>query len=176
MSKRRKSMALASITRGLATGVAATALMLCVQPASAGENFGSLQGMVKNAAGQPVSGAFVRLKNADKRLTFMVISQNGGTFTANDLPAGNYTVQAIEGKNQSAISAAVAVATGKASKIDVALTNARGPMLAAAWPDRIPEDKFDALPKDAKALPEGQYKQLVAEKCTVCHDVQRILG
>ena len=82
----------------LATGVAAAAIMLCVQPASANENFGSLQGMVKNAAGQPVSGAFVRLKNADKRLSFMVISQNGGAFAASDLPPGNYTVQAIERK------------------------------------------------------------------------------
>jgi streptogramin lyase len=169
-------MALAFITRGLATGVAAAALMLCVQPVSAGENFGSLQGTVKNATGQPVSGAFVRLKNADKRLSFMVISQNGGAFAANDLPAGNYTVQAIEGKNQSAISAAVAVAAGKASKQDVALTNPRGAMLNPAWPERVPEDQFDRLPKDAKALPEGQFKQLAAEKCTVCHDVQRILG
>ena len=169
-------MALAQLTRGLATGVAAAAIIFAISPASAGENYGSLQGVVKSPSGQPVSGAFVRLRNPDKRLTFMVISQNGGAFAATDLPAGNYTVQAIEGKNQSAVSSAVAVAAGKASKIDVALTNARGPMLAAAWPDRIPEDKFDALPKDAKALPEGQYKQLVAEKCTVCHDVQRILG
>ena len=110
-------MALVNFTRGLATGVAAAAIMLCVQPASANENFGSLQGMVKNAAGQPVSGAFVRLKNADKRLTFMVVSQNGGAFNASDLPAGNYTVQAIEGKNQSTISSAVAVSAGKAAKM-----------------------------------------------------------
>jgi streptogramin lyase len=169
-------MALVNLTRGLATGVAAAAIMLSVQTSSANENFGSLQGTVKNAAGQPVSGAFVRLKNADKRLSFMVISQNGGAFTAADLPAGNYTVQAIEGKNQSAISTPVAVSAGKAAKMDVALTNPRGPMLAAAWPERIPEDQFDRLAKDASALPAGDFKQLVSEKCTVCHDVQRILG
>jgi len=132
--------------------------------------------MVKNAAGQPVSGAFVRLKNADKRLTFMVVSQNGGAFNASDLPAGNYTVQAIEGKNQSTISPAVAVSAGKAAKMDVALTSPRGAMLAPAWPERVPEDQFDRLPKEATALPAGDFKQLVSEKCTVCHDVQRILG
>ena len=168
-------MALANISRGLATGVAAAAIMFCVQSASASD-FGSLQGVVKNAAGQPVSGAFVRLKNTDGRLTFMVVSQSGGAFSAGDLPAGNYTVQAIEGKNQSPISAAVAVAPGKSAKIDVSLTGQRGPMLAAAWPQRIPEDQFDGLSKDAKDLPAGDFKQLVAEKCTVCHDVQRILG
>ncbi len=136
-------MTLVNITRGFATGVAAVAIMLSAQAASANENYGSLQGMVKNAAGQPVSGAFVRLKNAGKRLTFMVISQNGGAFAAADLPAGNYTVQAIEGKNQSAISAPVAVNAGKASKLDVALTAPRGAMLPAAWPERVPEDQFD---------------------------------
>ena len=169
-------MALVHLTRGLATGVAAAAIMLCLQPASANENFGSLQGVVKNAAGQPVSGAFVRVKNAGKRLTFMVISQNGGAFKASDLPAGDYTVQAIEGKNQSGISAAVAVTAGKAAKQDVALGNTRGAMLPAAWPERVPEDQFDRMPKDTSALPAGEFKQLVAEKCTVCHDVQRILG
>ena len=113
-----EQMRLVNITRGLSTGVAAAAIVLCAQAVSANENFGSLQGVVKSAAGQPVSGAFVRLKNAEKRLTFMVISQNGGAFTAADLPAGNYTVQAIEGKNQSAVSAPVAVSAGKAAKLD----------------------------------------------------------
>lgn len=36
---------------------------------------GSLQGVVKSSSGDPVSGAFVKLKNAERRLTFMVISQ-----------------------------------------------------------------------------------------------------
>ena len=169
-------MTLATISRSLASGVAAAAIMFCVQPTSANENYGSVQGVVKNAAGQPVSGAFVRLKNADKRLSFMVISQDKGAFTATDLPAGSYTVQAIEGKNQSPISSAVSVAAGKPAKMDVSLTGARGAMLPAAWPERIPEDQFDRLSKDAKDLPAGEFKQLAAEKCTVCHDVQRILG
>ena len=45
-AKEEEAMALVNLTRGLATGVAAAAIMLCVQPASANENFGSLQGMV----------------------------------------------------------------------------------------------------------------------------------
>ena len=168
-------MASAIIRRGLASGVAAAAIMFCVQPSMA-ENFGSVQGVVKNAAGQPVSGAFVRVKNADRRLSFLVISQDKGAFSASDLPTGNYTVQAIEGKSQSPISSPVPVAAGKAAKMDVSLTGVRGPMLPAAWPERVPEDQFDRLSTDTKDLPAGEFKQLVAEKCTVCHDVQRILG
>jgi len=168
-------MGLNKISRSLAMGVAAGAIMFCVQPAFA-DNSGSVQGVVKNAAGQPVSGAFVRLKNADKRLSFMVISQANGTYTAKDLPAGNYTVQAIGAANQSPISPAVAVAEGKAAKLDVALSSPRGPMLTPAWPGRVPEVQVAKVSKDAKDLPGGDFKQLVAEKCTVCHDVQRILS
>ena len=54
-----------------------------------------LQGMVTDSSGQPVAGAFVRLDSTDKRLTFMVISQAAGRYTADRLPAGIYNVQAI---------------------------------------------------------------------------------
>jgi streptogramin lyase len=169
-------MTITHLTRTLALGVAAGALVLGAQSAMALDNAGSLQGVVKNAAGQPVTGAFVRLKNADKRLTFMVPSQAGGAYAAKDLPPGNYTVQAVGGNNQSAISAPVAVAANKAATMDVALTNARGPQLTPAWPGRVPEVQVAKVSKDAKDLPAGDGKALVAEKCTVCHDVQRILS
>ena len=169
-------MALRDISRNLAMGIAAGAVMLCVQPVMALDNAGSVEGVVKNAAGQPVAGAFVRLKNAEKRLTFMVVSQNQGAFTAKDLPPGKYTAQAIGGTNQSAVSAPVDVASGKAAKIDVTLTAARGPLLTPAWPGRVPEAQVAKISTDAKDLPAGAAKALTAEKCTVCHDVQRILS
>ena len=169
-------MALRDISRNLAMGIAAGAVMLCVQPVMALDNAGSVEGVVKNAAGQPVTGAFVRVKNADKRLTFMVVSQNQGAFAAKDLPPGKYTVQAVGGANQSAVSAPVDVASGKAAKIDVALTSARGPMLTPAWPGRVPEAQVAKVSTDAKDLPGGAAKALTSEKCTTCHDVQRILS
>ena len=110
-------MALRDISRNLAMGIAAGAVVLCIQPVMAVDNAGSVEGVVKSASGQPVAGAFVRLRNADKRLTFMVVSQDKGMYTAKDLPAGKYTAQAIGGTNQSAISAAVDVTPGKAAKI-----------------------------------------------------------
>src|SRR5438270_10315450 len=97
--QREERMALKGLSRSLATGVAAGTLLFFVQPVSAA-NSGTVQGVVKNAAGQPVAGAFVRLRNAGKRLSFMVISQGNGSYTANNLPDGNYTVQGIEGTNQ----------------------------------------------------------------------------
>ena len=169
-------MALRDISRNLAMGIAAGAVMLCASPVMAVDNAGSVEGVVKSASGQPVAGAFVRLRNAETRLSFMVVSQDKGMFTAKDLPAGKYTVQGIGGTNQSAISAPLDVAPGKASKIDVALTNARGPQLTPAWPGRVPEVQVAKISTDAKDLPTGDGKQLMSEKCTVCHDVQRILS
>ena len=56
---------------------------------------GTLEGVVKSADGKPLEGDFVKLKNAPRWLTFMVISQEKGRYTATDLPLGNYTVQGV---------------------------------------------------------------------------------
>jgi len=50
---------------------------------------GILHGVVKDAAGAPVAGAFVKLNNSERRLTFMVISQAQGRYSVNNLPNGN---------------------------------------------------------------------------------------
>jgi streptogramin lyase/mono/diheme cytochrome c family protein len=84
-------------------------------------------------------------------------------------------VQAVGGGFQSNISAPVSVTIGASAKADVALTNARGPMLPPAWPQRIPEALADKTSKDFNNLPAGESKMLVAQSCTPCHDVQRIM-
>src|SRR5262245_56906766 len=110
-----------SITSNLSLGVAAGVLMFAASPALALDNAGSLSGVVNGANGQPVAGAFVRLKNAEKRLTFMVVSQAGGRYTASDLPPGSYTVQGVGGTMQSAISAPVTVSANQTAQSNVAL-------------------------------------------------------
>jgi streptogramin lyase/cytochrome c5 len=160
----------------LALGSAAGLALLCSGSAFALDNAGSLQGVVNGANGQPVTGAFVRLKNADKRLTFMVVSQAGGKYTASDLPPGSYTVQGIGGTMQSAVSAPVTVSANQTANSNVALNQNRGPLLSPSWPGRVPQAQLASVPKEATALPAGDGKALVAEKCTVCHDVQRIMA
>ena len=91
-------------------------------PAASAQDAGTLTGVIKDAAGAPVEGAFVQMKNAQRRLNFMVITQAGGKFTNARLPAGNYVVQAIGGEQQSALSAPVEVAAGKSASVDLALT------------------------------------------------------
>jgi streptogramin lyase len=134
-----------------------------------------VQGVVNDASGKPVTGAMVKLKNEARRLTFMVPSQEQGRFEAKDLPVGQYTVQGVGGGFQSAVSAPVSVTANGSAKADVKLTAARGPMLPPAWPLRIPEAAVEKTSKDFNALPAGESKMLVAQACTPCHDVQRIM-
>ncbi len=160
----------------LALGTAAGLTLLASGTAFAYDNPATITGVVNGANGQPVSGAFVRLKNDATRLTFMVVSQAGGKYTATDLPAGSYTIQGIGGTMQSAISQPVSVAANATATSNLALNANRGPMLTPSWPGRLPQDQLDNVPKDAASLPAGEAKQLVSDKCTVCHDVQRIMA
>ena len=140
---------------------------------------GTLQGVVKNSSEAPVSGAFVKLKNAERPIMFMVATQAQGRFTANNLPAGKYVVQAIAGDSQSELSAPIDVAAGRPATLDLSLTAMRTPQLPGAWPGRRPGERggeAEAATRGAPTLAEGVGKQIVETKCAVaCHDAQRIV-
>src|SRR5215470_19695149 len=84
------------IIYALVAVVAAVALLRSGSSSSvrAAEERGVLQGVVKNTSGAPVAGAFVKMKDAQKRLTVMVISQEQGRYTAH-VPPGTYVVQGV---------------------------------------------------------------------------------
>ncbi len=152
---------------------AAALLFLCGQFAWAAENSSTVEGVVQDASGKPVSGAFVKLKNNERHLEFMVISQAQGHYTVSNLPAGQYVIQGVGGGFQSGISAPVDVAEGKTAKLDLLLTAKQGPMLPRAWPMKTPEALMVTVSKE---LPEGDGKKLVAARCTTCHDTERFVG
>ena len=168
-------MTLTNVARYLAAGVAAGAVLLAAQSGWAQGDRGAVQGVINDASGRPVAGAFVKLKNDVRRLTFMVITKEQGQFDAKNLPPGQYRVQGVGGGYESDWFNNVTVTSGGSAKVGVQLTNKQGPMLTPAWPKRLPQDQVALTSKDAKDLPEGPGKQLVSEKCTVCHDVQRIM-
>src|SRR5215469_6343276 len=149
-------MSLRNVTRNLAVGIAAGVALVATHSAFAADERGSVQGVVNDASGKPVVGAMVRVKNAERRLTFMVPSQDGGRYEIKDLPVGQYTVQGIGGNFQSAVSAPVSVAANAAAKADVALTAARGALLPPAWPQRVPELQVAKTSKDFNDLPAGE--------------------
>src|SRR5262245_15011290 len=148
--------------------------MVSVSSVRGADNLGTLQGVVKDAAGAPVAGAFVKMKNAEYRLTFMVISQAQGRYSAN-VPPGKYVVQGVGGEYQSALSTQKDVSAGRPTTVDVALTDKRAPRLPNAWPGRPPgQGGGEAAATAPLKLPDGNGKQLVTGKCSVCHDAARI--
>ena len=148
-------MSLTHLNRCLAAGIAAGALVFAAQAVLAADG-GTVTGVVSDASGRPVSGAFVKLKNDQRRLTFMVISRDQGRFEAKDLPPGQYRVQGVAGDNQSQWFSNVAVtAGGEDAKVGLFLNEKRGPDLAPAWPQRVPEEQVDKTPKDETGLPQG---------------------
>ena len=154
--------------------VLAMMAMIAAVSIRAADSTGVLEGVVKDNAGAPVAGAFVKMKNAERRLTFMVVSQAQGRYTAN-VPPGKYVVQGVGGEYQSTLSAPKDVAAGRSTSIDVALSDKRAPRLPNAWPGRPPgQGGGEAAGTAPLKLPDGNGKQLVTGKCTACHDAARI--
>src|SRR5262249_24474685 len=119
-------MTSANVRRYLPLGIATGVLLLAAPAARAADDRRSVQGVVNDASGKPVAGAFVNLKNADRRLPFMVISQDGGRFEAKALPVGQYKVQGVGAGLESEWSAAVGVAAGQSAKLGLSLTKKSG--------------------------------------------------
>src|SRR5213593_106499 len=158
--------------------VLAVIALLCPRLIQAQDRAATLQGVIKDSQGAPVAGAFVKMKNAERRLAFMVISQAQGRYSVNTLPAGKYVVQAIGGDYQSELSQPVDVAPGKPATVDLALTATRAPQLAGAWPGRLPGEQggeADEARSGPPPLPEGDGREIILAKCVSCHDAQRII-
>jgi virginiamycin B lyase len=169
---------LEQVRRNFSVVLATVVVLACGFSAAAAEYTGVVQGVVKNSSGAPVAGAFVKLKNADRRLTFMVISQDQGRYQANHLPPGSYMVQGIGGEYQSQPASSVAVAEGKSATLDLSLTVQRAPALPNAWPGRTPGQgggESESAPAPLNP-PDGPAKQIVMGKCSVCHDAARIVN
>jgi len=161
-------------TRSKFMGIfAAVLFFLCGQFARAAENNSTIEGVVQDTSGKPVTGAFVKLKNNERHLEFMVISQAQGQYTVSNLPAGQYVIQGVGGGYQSNVSAPVDVAEGKTAKQDLSLTNKQGPMLPRAWPMKTPEALMVTVSKE---LPEGEGEKLVGAGGTECHDREGCVG
>ena len=122
--------------------------------------------MVKSASGEPVAGAFVRVRSADLGLTFMVVSQDQGRYRTPDLLPGRYTVEGIGGEYQSSVSGPLEVRSGQQAKMDVALNARRPPSVERK---QMTSDDYKAM------MPEGEAKTLLASRCVLCHGLERIV-
>jgi streptogramin lyase len=144
--------------------VATAVVALLCSPLSA-QNTSAVSGVVKNAAGQPLEGAFVRVHSAETRLGFLVVSQAGGRYTTPNLLPGKYTVEGIGGEYQSNPSMPVQVSAGQQAKLDIVLDVARKP---------TPPRKRRTQADYAATMPDEPAKQLILSKCVGCHDLDGV--
>src|SRR5882762_9842896 len=132
-------------SRTILAASAAVVLFVSVHPVRAADFAGSVEGVVKSASGQALSGAYVKLTNPERALTFMVVSQAQGRYTANNLPPGNYTVQGIGNGLQSKLTS-VTLTDGKPASADVSLTDQQGNVVPNGWirsPGRVAGNELD---------------------------------
>jgi streptogramin lyase len=155
-ANRDRSVAVLVITLAV---LAFSALRLQVQ------NTG-ITGVVKNASGQPVEGALVRVRSADLGLTFMVVSQAQGLYRTPNLLPGNYTIEAIGGDYQSNAAETVEVRSRKQEKLDLQLSTVRKPTSSR---------KRMTQAEHAARMPDGPAKELILTKCVVCHSLDGAL-
>src|SRR5215467_301228 len=73
----------------------------------------SITGILRNASGEPVQGALIKIKSKELGLGFMVVSQAQGRYTSPNLAAGAYQVQAFGNNYQSELSQPTAVNNGE---------------------------------------------------------------
>ena len=154
---------------------AAALLLGSVQSVRAEDFAGSVQGVVKSASGQALPGAYVKLINAERRLTFMLVTQAQGRYSMNNLPPGQYTVQGV-GNGYQSKPTPIALTAGKPATADVALTDTQGPVIANGWirtPGRVAGNELDSELAPPK-LPEGEGKAIVEAKCNQCHYLHRL--
>jgi virginiamycin B lyase len=155
-------------------GTAAIVLFASAHSVQAADFAGSVQGVVKNASGQALPGAYVKLINAEKRLTFMLVTQAQGRYTMNNLPPGDYTVQGVGNGFQSKPTP-VTLTADKTATADVSLTDTQA-QVPNGWvrsPGRVAGNELDHELQPPN-MPEGAGKAIVEQKCTQCHFMWRM--
>jgi virginiamycin B lyase len=118
---------------------------------------GSVSGVVKTSADGPAVGAVVRVKNTDLGLTVSAISQDAGTYTVPNLPAGTYRIWATGGGSQSDPNDTIEVSGNAPAAKNLTLTTRQ------KLTEAMTSSQFAAL------MPPGEGKDLIVSLCTHCH-------
>lgn len=125
----------------------------------------TLSGIIKDASGQSVSGAIVKVSGSDTGLSYMVVSQAEGRYHTPELLPGRYLVQALAGGHQSEPEP-VEVGSNEAARLDKVLSTTRVVS---------PRAKLMTNTDYAQLMPAGDGKGLIIATCTRCHGLDRVV-
>ena len=152
-------------------GVLCLAILLTFACQSGSDGDGPIiSGIVRDADGQAIAGAVVRVESEDSGLSFLVVSKEGGDFETPRLLAGTYKAQGFGEGFESRVSDAFAVRADSAPLIDITLD----------IPRAIPEPETRMSLQDyARLMPEAEGREangreLIMTRCVLCHHLDRI--
>ena len=133
----------------------------------------TITGSIRSASDEPVSGALVKVRSAELRLGFMVVSQEQGRYSTPNLPPGKYSIQAFGGDFESDSAGPVVIRNGEQRKMDLVLNTLRKKTPPAEDPiyhRGMTNASYEKL------MPEGEGKRLIISRCTICHSLERVVS
>jgi len=125
---------------------------------------GTISGTIKREDGAAFRAAFVRAQNLKTKMTMMVLSDNRGNYSTDQLPAGNYEVWATSMgyKSDPARRSDITVADGKTAEVSFLMKKS-----APHW-NQLTKYQAGIL------LPDLKGKNVVLQECFNCHAMSRL--
>ena len=122
---------------------------------AAGADHGELAGTIRDAAGNPVTGGAVKIRNIDRGVTVTVFSR-AGRYRAEDLVPGKTEISAAADGHATGAERTIEIAPGQNAALDLSLRASEPVVTTADWIPQLPDDG------------DGT-KQLVVNRCVNCH-------
>src|SRR5580704_13263139 len=113
----------------------------------------TISGVVKDPAGAPFRGAFVRVQNVQSKISVDVMSDNQGRYRIQNLAPGEYQIRVSATGYKSEPRSGVKLAGGDSPTLDFALQTA-----AVRWADL-------SLYQGKTLMPDGKGKEILTGNC-----------
>lgn len=140
--------------------VRSMALAILFLPCVYGAADGAISGTIKDPTGTPFQGAFIRVRNEQRKITMSVLSDKQGHYRVPNLQPGEYDLKATAIGYKSDPRIGVKVSASGAASLDFALQK-----VAVTWSDLT-------VDQGRKLLPEGKGKEMLFAQCVSCHGFQ----
>jgi virginiamycin B lyase len=135
-------------------------LLILFGSSSYGAPGGILSGAVKGPDGRPFKGAFIRAQNEKSKITVDVLTDRQGEYRIQDLPPGEYQIQATAVGFKNDLHSSVKVDGEQTVSLNFALQKG-----TVRWSDL-------SIHEGQVLLPDGPGKQLLFFRCMSCHGLQ----
>jgi len=156
-----------SISRSLA--ILALAITWSIAWTAYGVDGTAISGTVKNSAGAPYRGAFVKVRNVKTTMTFNVLSDSAGRYRVQNVPPGDYEIRATAIGYKDDVRSGVTVAANVSRSFDFTLEKGK-----VRWSDLNTYQGRQLLPKTRDH--DLSYNDRFFTSCfQSCHSFQKTM-